>query len=303
MQDNPEKSEEMSQDSAQEPAPETASDTTIVDVEIVDERAGEEAPLSKAEEIGEFTKTLVLAIVLALLIRGFFFEPFNIPSGSMKPTLLVGDYVATNKYTYGYGQYSFSIPIANIFMPVPYQERAWAGKVERGDVVVFWLPSKRQNYIKRVIGLPGDTVQVRAGRLYINEKMVPREPAGLKLDKEPYQSSPVMMTEYIETLPGGIMHSIYEESDDARLDNTPLYTVPEGHYFMMGDNRDNSQDSRVSSKVGPVPFENIVGRADFIFFSTNGSAKVFEFWKWPWSVRFPRLFESIRPIRPSGVEE
>jgi signal peptidase I len=258
------------------------------------------APMTKKEEITDFTKTLVLAILLALFIRGFFFEPFNIPSGSMKPTLLIGDYIATNKYDYGYGQYSFSVPVANIFLPVPYQGRVWAGDVTRGEIVVFWMPQFQQNYIKRVVGLPGDTIQMRRGRLYINDELVEREFVALRSDKED-DGSTVAITEYIETLPGGIMHQIYEESDQGPLDDTPQFTVPEGQYFVMGDNRDNSQDSRVSHSVGPIPFEHIVGRADFVFFSSNGSARIFELWKWPWSIRYERMFMSIDPISPEGT--
>lgn len=266
-------------------------------VQGVSDKPEDGPPLTKAQEIGEFTKTMLLAICLALLIRGFFYEPFNIPSGSMKPTLLIGDYITTNKFIYGYGQYSFSIPVANIFLPVPYQGRAWVGEVKRGDIVVFWMPKFRQNYIKRVIGLPGDTVQVKRGRLYINHQEVPREPVALRSEKEGVGPS-VVLQEYIETLPGGIMHSIYEETDQGALDDTPLFTVPDEHYFVMGDNRDNSQDSRVYDRVGPIPFENIVGRADNVFYSTNGEAGLFEFWKWPMSIRYDRLFHSIKPVRP-----
>ncbi len=264
------------------------------------ENAEQPPPLSKKEEIGDFTKTLLLAILLALFVRGFFYEPFNIPSGSMKPTLQVGDYIATNKYAYGYGQFSFSIPIANIFLPVPYQGRVWSGAVRRGDVVVFWMPGFRQNYIKRVIGLPGDTIQMRGGRLYLNGEIAERELVGLRSDKDD-TGARVAMTEYIETLPGGVMHQIYEESDTGALDDTPLFTVPEAHYFVMGDNRDNSQDSRVSYHVGPIPFENIVGRAEFVFFSSNGTARMIEFWKWPWSIRYERLFLPIEPVRPENL--
>ena len=137
-------------------------------------------------------------------------------------------------------------------------------------------------------------MQVRQGRLYINNQLVPREPVGLK-EVEDGPNGSMAMVEYIETLPGGAMHQIYEETDNEPLDNTQVYTVPEEHYFMMGDNRDNSQDSRVGSSVGFVPYENIVGRADFVFFSTNGHAGLFEIWKWPWSIRYDRFFMDIEP--------
>ena len=168
-----------------------------------------------------------------------------------------------------------------------------AHEPERGDVAVFKLPTDtRVDYIKRVVGLPGDTIQVINGRLYINDEIVPREAVGMaQYDKEIAGSEKVM--EYVETLPGGVKHTIYEESDNEPLDNTEKYTVPEGHYFMMGDNRDNSRDSRVLDLVGYVPFDNLEGRAEVLFFSTNGSARLYEVWKWPWSIRYNRVFEKI----------
>ncbi len=259
-------------------------------------------PLNAKEELAEFFRTALIAVVLAVIIRSFFFEPFNIPSGSMKPTLLVGDYLFVSKPAYGYSRYSFPFGIA------PIEGRLMAKEPQRGDVVVFKLPSDpRIDYIKRVIGLPGETVQMKAGRLYINDQLVPRAPVGLRVDDDPV-SGETTMTEYIETLPGGSEHQIFEETDYEPLDNTPKYRVPEGHFFAMGDNRDNSQDSRVSEMVGDVPFENIVGRADFLFFSTNGSARIYELWKWPWSIRYDRVFDSLGPDRdgagvsvPSGM--
>lgn len=252
-----------------------------------------EPPMNAREEWMEFLQTALIAVVLALIIRTFFLEPFNIPSGSMKPTLQVGDYLFVNKPAYGYSKHSFPFSMA------PIEGRILDGDREprRGEVVVFKLPSNPSvDYIKRIIGLPGETVQVMDGQLYINRRKVPREPVGLtKVDDDGIETT---MMEYIETLPGGILHSIYEEGDDRSLDNTEEFAVPEGHYFVMGDNRDNSQDSRVEQLVGFVPLENIVGRASFIFFSTNGHANIAEIWKWPWTIRYDRIFDAIGPVKP-----
>lgn len=244
-------------------------------------------------EFGELAKTAFAAVLIALVIRALLFEPFNIPSSSMKPTLLVGDFLFVNKPAYGYSRFSFP------FGGAPIEGRIWAKAPQRGDVVVFKRPTDTKiDFIKRVIGLPGETIQVRRGRLYINGDLVEREFVGQKTISEEGSMGQKVMKEYIETLPGGAIHRIYEESDHEYLDNTEVYTVPEGHYFMMGDNRDNSQDSRVSSVVGPVPFENFVGRADFLFFSTNSYASMFEIWKWPWTIRYERLLMDIDPVRP-----
>lgn len=248
-----------------------------------------DAPLSAREEWMEFLKTALFAVILALLIRTFLYEPFNIPSGSMKPTLEVGDYLFVYKPAYGYSRASFPFGIA------PVEGRVLTGgkTPQRGDVIVFKLPSNPSiDYIKRVVGLPGDVIQVREGRLYINQALVPREPVGMRQDEDG------LLHEYIETLPGGTMHRIYERSDSEALDNTGSFVVPEGHYFTMGDNRDNSQDSRVGQTVGYIPADNVVGRASFLFFSTNGSASLAEVWKWPTAIRYNRLFTSIEPVRP-----
>lgn len=248
-----------------------------------------EPPLTAQEEWSEFARTAFIAVILALLVRSFFLEPFNIPSGSMKPTLEIGDYLFVSKPAYGYSRYSFPFGI------VPIHGRVMAHEPQRGDIIVFKLPTNTGvDYIKRIVGLPGDTVQVITGRLYINGRLVPREPVGLRRVEEGGVTTTMM--EYLETLPGGVIHTIYEEADDRMLDDTKKYVVPEGHYFAMGDNRDNSQDSRVENVVGFIPFENIVGRASFIFFSTNGYANLIEIWKWPQSIRYKRLFRSIKPI-------
>ncbi len=153
-----------------------------------------------------------------------------------------------------------------------------------------------------MIGLPGDTIQVKQGRLYINGKMIPREAVG---DREVTDDTGgvLKVREYIETLPGGVKHTIFEDNDYGPLDNTPVYTVPAEHYFMMGDNRDHSQDSRVTHVVGPVPFENFIGRAEVLFYSTNGYAKLLEFWKWPQTVRYNRLFKGLEPERAPQADD
>ncbi|MBI1326778.1 MAG: signal peptidase I [Alphaproteobacteria bacterium] len=247
----------------------------------------QEKPKEK-ESFGELAKTALIAIVLALLIRSLAFEPFNIPSGSMVPTLLVGDYLFISKYSYGYSRYSFPFGLGG------FSGRIFEKSPERGDVIVFKLPTNRSvDYIKRLVGMPGDTIQVINGRLYINDTLVERESVGYKRYSSDGRSA-VLVKEYIETLPGGRKHSIYEETDNGPFDNTEKFSVPEGHYFMMGDNRDNSRDSRATDFVGFVPADLLLGRAERIFFSVDGSAQFFEFWKWPFVIRYDRLFDAIR---------
>jgi len=230
-------------------------------------------------------KTVFWAVIIALMVRTFAFEPFNIPSGSMIPTLLVGDYLFVSKFSYGYSKHSmpFSLPI------IP--GRVFESEPERGDVVVFKLPSDTsQDYIKRVIGLPGDTVQVKEGRLYINNKMIERERIEDYILTDGGGRS-AAVPQYIETLPNGRVHRILEMfGDQGPSDNTEAFTVPEGHFFMMGDNRDNSADSRAfPSRFRFVPIENLVGRAEFLFYSKDSSQPVYDLG----SIRFDRLFQGV----------
>ena len=250
----------------------------------------------QAGGILETIKTLLYAGLIAMGIRTVAFEPFNIPSGSMIPTLLIGDFVFVSKYSYGYSHYS--IP----FSPDVFSGRIFGSYPHRGDVVVFRnTRNTSEDWIKRVIGLPGDHIQVRAGQLYINGAEVPRTPEG------PYESSDengtrVLTQEYKEALPGGPKHDILKYSDDEEpnimsdLDpnNTEEYVVPEGHLFMMGDNRDNSADSRfIVNGLGFVPLENVIGRAQFIFFSFDAEHPWWQFWQWPLEVRWGRLLKGV----------
>ena len=236
----------------------------------------------------ETAKTIVYALLIALVIRTFLFQPFNIPSGSMENTLLIGDYLFVEKYAYGYSRYSFPWglgPLGNVL-----DGRLFGSAPKRGDVVVFKLPRDPSiDYIKRVIGLPGDRIQMINDRLYINEKIVPLEHAPDYVETiDGYEHH---VPRYLESLPDGREHYILDRDPEGPADNTGVYVVPAGHYFMMGDNRDNSDDSRAG--VGYVPAENLVGKAEFIFFSTNGKAHFWEIWEWPWSIRWSRLFSVI----------
>jgi len=227
------------------------------------------------------------ALVIALVIRSLLFQPFNIPSGSMKATLLVGDYLFVSKFAYGYSRHSFPFSI------VPIPGRIWSAPPERGDVVVFKLPSDVEiDYIKRVIGLPGDRIQMIGGLLHINGKPVKRERAEDDVMPDAFGRL-VSVRQYRETLPEGRTFYSLKLSENGYLDNTEVFQVPLGHYFMMGDNRDNSQDSRVLNAVGYVPFENLVGRASFIFFSLEEGEAAWQLWRWPWIVRWDRIGKAI----------
>jgi len=236
----------------------------------------------------ETIRTVIVALVLAMTFRSLAFEPFHIPSGSMKSNLLVGDYLFVSKYSYGYSRYSF-----------PFGFKFFDGRVgphhrpERGDIVVFRLPSNpRIDFIKRVMGLPGDSIQVRDGTVYINGAPLPRKKLDEWGDEDPDTGATTSIGRYSETLPEGKTITILKHYKNGQADNTPIFVVPEGKYFMMGDNRDHSTDSRYS-EVGLVPEENIVGKAQLIFFSISEKASLTDPLSWFPNLRFRRFLNQI----------
>ncbi|AZO09044.1 MULTISPECIES: signal peptidase I [unclassified Mesorhizobium] len=239
----------------------------------------------KSGGLGETFSVIIQALLLALVIRTLLFQPFSIPSGSMRPTLLEGDYLFVTKWAYGYSRYSLP------FGPDLFSGRIWGSEPKRGDVVVFkFPPDPSVDYIKRVVGLPGDKIQVKDGQLFINGAAVPREKVG-QIDNPDITEAQGPVDVYRETLPNGVSYDTLDLTQNSIGDNTREFDVPAGHYFMMGDNRDNSSDSRFT--VGFVPAENLVGRANVIFFSIAGGASPLEVWKWPSLIRAGRLFHFV----------
>lgn len=259
------------------------------------------AKAEKKEGLWETVKTVFWALVIAGIFRTLFFQPFWIPSGSMKDTLLIGDFLFVNKMAYGYSRHSCP------FSACPISGRIFGSEPERGDVIVFRHPVNGTDFIKRLVGLPGDTIQMRDGRLILNGEPVPLDPAEpfveVKAPQGPQRLTPrcandpvglggeCVKARFAETFPGDDRpHSVLDIAASG-TDDTPLYTVPEGQYFFMGDNRDNSRDSRVPRSIGGVgfvPYENLIGRADRVIFSSAGSRMLF-FWTW----RLDRFFEEI----------
>jgi len=255
-----------------------------------EDKARVEAPAKvekKKETTGEMLRSFFIAIFIALVFRSVAYEPFHIPSGSMLSTLYEGDYIFVSKPSYGYSRYSF--PFGFKF----FEGRKFFTAPERGDVVVFRLPANpRIDFIKRVIGLPGDRIQMQNGRLYINDKAVEMTRRG-DVTVPDNQGGFRTIARFDETLPNGVTHTILDEIENGPADDTPVYSVPEGHYFMMGDNRDNSEDSRYQEEVGFIPVENLIGRADMILLSYDTSKSFFKFWEWPQNFRGDRWLKSI----------
>ena len=232
-------------------------------------------------------KTIIYALIIALIIRSFLYQPFYIPSSSMEPNLLVGDRLFVSKYSYGYSRHSLP------FSPKITNKRFFTKSPERGDIIVFKTPAdNRTDYIKRLIGLPGDKIQIINGNLFLNDTKIPRTKVNISM--EVYCGNETLNLEaYEETLPNGNKYiAVYRK--DATILNTDIYLVPEKHYFFMGDNRDCSKDSRFLSSVGYVNVNNIVGKARIIFFSNDSRKGSFlKFWKWNENIRFKRFFKKI----------
>jgi signal peptidase I len=261
--------------------------------------------MRKRSGVGETARFLLLVFLIALVFRSFIFAPFMIPSGSMLPRMMIGDYLFVAKWPYGVSRYSLPFGLGH------FKGRWFAREPERGDVVVFRYPGSGEDYVKRLIGLPGDRVQVRAGRLFLNGRPVPRvRIADWLMPRSPNspcryvhpegQLAPVIESGKVycrymrhrETLPGGRSYEVLDQVPHGEGDDTMMFTVPAGHYFMMGDNRDDSEDSRFPASIGGVgflPADNLIGRAEINFFSTDGSASWVKPWTWFSATRWSRI--------------
>ncbi|HRD26992.1 MAG TPA: signal peptidase I [Caulobacter sp.] len=248
-------------------------------------------PAARRAELVETLTTVAYALLIALVLRVLIFQPFTIPSSSMRPNLLIGDYVVVSKFSYGYSRHS--IP----FSPPLFHGRIFAGTPRPGDVIVFKTPATgHKDLIKRLIGLPGDTIQVKAGALYVNGRALPRVADGLATGDEAACPNGATPLRFLETNPIGRRYVTYD-CGLGPLDNTPVFRVPAGHYFFMGDNRDNSLDSRVSALAGGVdyvPAENLVGKAETVMVSWREGASLFKPWTWVLNLRWNRFFHSLR---------
>jgi signal peptidase I len=236
----------------------------------------------KKETLFEQVVVIIEALLIALVIRTVFVQPFNIPSGSMKSTLLIGDYLMSTKWSYGYSKYS--IP----FAPPLFNGRILGSEPKRGDVAIFRRPGTDDDYIKRVIGLPGDKIQLVNDVVHINGVATKRARMEDFYDKELGRPAKA----FTEVLPNGVSYTVLQSTPSELKGTTKVFDVPAGHYFMMGDNRDNSLDSRF--ELGPVPYDHFIAKAQVIFFSVEDGEAGWTFWRWPWTVRFERLANIIR---------
>ena len=263
--------------------------------------AARSEPTRHSDGWWETIKIVLQALAIAFMFKWFLYQPFNIPSGSMKPTLLIGDYLFVSKLSYGYGPYSVPVcvPFTNNCIK-PFSGRIFAAQPKRGDVIVFKNPRDGvTDYIKRLIGLPGDTVQMKQGVLIINGQAVTKKPVGTFSTLDVTDGGETLQM-FEETLPEGKTYRILnrDRSLESDVNNYGPMTVPAGRYFFMGDNRDNSLDSRAGGGPGMVPFENLIGRAEIVFFSAAidepGSFRWYKPWTWPSDVRYRRFLDKVR---------
>ena len=247
-----------------------------------------ESPARFGRGFYEIAATLFWALLIALVFRTFLFQPFYIPSASMVPNLWVGDYVFVSKYSYGYSRFSFPLGL-----PWFSGRHAALGEPQRGDVAVFRAPRNNQtDFIKRIVGLPGDRIQLLNGQLYVNDTPVELERTEDFRIRGPFGRT-VSIPRYRETLDNGISYETLKELPRSRADFPGVYQVPEGHYFMMGDNRDNSTDSRFTDIIGYVPAENLIGRAEVVFFSMHPGWVPWKIWELPFAIRWERIWNTL----------
>jgi signal peptidase I len=253
-----------------------------------------DSPRKRRSGFAEFVSMIFWAIVIALVVQVLIVQSFTIPSASMEPTVDVGDYVFVDKYAYGYSRYSFSYGVLGLENGViPFTGRILTKNPKRGEIVVFRNPKQLGvDFIKRVIGLPGDKIQMKEGVLIINGSPVERT-FEKDFQETDDHGQPVKGKQYTETLSNGVSYHIWKTTDEGNANNTPVYEVPAGQFFVMGDNRDNSEDSRFTNELGFIPADNLIGRAWMIYFNHSGNSPIWQVWDWNTTVRKDRLFKFL----------